>query len=60
MGLFDKLFGATKKGSNIEPPKNINYTLIDNLMDEEALLQKIIQMEILNNNNKNLQMSFVN
>ncbi|CAF5097826.1 unnamed protein product [Rotaria sp. Silwood1] len=35
MGLFDKLFGAIKKGSSIEPPKNGNYTLTDNLMDEE-------------------------
>jgi hypothetical protein len=42
MGLFNKLFGATKKDSNAEPLKNINYTLTDNLMDEE-IFWKIIQ-----------------
>jgi len=35
MGLFDKIFGGTKQGSNSEPPKNINFTSSDKLMDEE-------------------------
>ena len=49
MGLFDKLFGTTKKGSNIEPPKNINYTLTENLMDEE-IFWKIIKNSKDNSN----------
>jgi Protein of unknown function (DUF4240) len=49
MGLFDKLFGATKKGSNIEPPKNVNYTLTENLMDEE-IFWKIIKTSKDNSN----------
>ena len=35
MGLFDKLFGGTKKEANTEPPKNINFTTYDKLMDED-------------------------
>ena len=42
MGLFDKLFGGTKKPSNPEPPKNINFTSSDNLMDEDKFW-RIIQ-----------------
>jgi len=42
MGLFDKLFGGTKKGSKAEPPKNNNFTLSDKLMEED-MFWKIIQ-----------------
>ena len=42
MGLFDKLFGGTKKNSNVESPKNTNFTSSDKLMDED-LFWKIIQ-----------------
>ena len=42
MGLFDKLFGGTKKDSNVEPPKNTNFTSLDKLMDEDQFW-KIIQ-----------------
>ena len=35
MGLFDKLFGGTKKEANTEPPKNINFTTYDKLMNED-------------------------
>ncbi len=42
MGIFEKLFGATKKALNIEPPKNISYVMTDNLMEEE-IFWKIIQ-----------------
>src|SRR6188472_968506 len=42
MGLFDKLFGGAKKDSNAEPPKNINFTSSDKLMDEDQFW-KIIQ-----------------
>ena len=42
MGLFDKLFGGTKKTPNIEPPKNTSFTASDKLMDED-LFWKIIQ-----------------
>ncbi|MBS1560226.1 MAG: DUF4240 domain-containing protein [Bacteroidetes bacterium] len=36
MGLFDKLFGGTKRTSNEEPPKNTSFTSSDKLMDEEV------------------------
>ena len=49
MGLFDKFFGVTKKGSNIEPPKNTNYTLTENLMNEE-IFWKIIKISKDNSN----------
>ena len=42
MGIFEKLFGATKKALNIEPPKNISYVMTDNLMEEE-IFWEIIQ-----------------
>ena len=42
MGLFDKLFGGTKKPLNPEPPKNTNFTSSDNFMDEDKFW-KIIQ-----------------
>ena len=42
MGLFDKLFGGTKKASDVEPPKNTNFTSSEKLMDED-LFWKIIQ-----------------
>ncbi len=42
MGLFDKLFGGTKKDANARPPKNTNFTSSDKLMDEEQFW-KIIQ-----------------
>ncbi len=42
MGLFDKIFGGTKKSSNVEPPKNTNFTSSDKLMDEDQFW-KIIQ-----------------
>ncbi|MEO6229899.1 MAG: DUF4240 domain-containing protein [Ferruginibacter sp.] len=42
MGLFDKLFGKTKKDSNVEPPKNTKITSSDKLMDEDEFW-KIIQ-----------------
>ena len=42
MGLFDKLFGGTKKDENVEPPKNTNFTPSDRLMDEDQFW-KIIQ-----------------
>ena len=42
MGLFNKLFGGTKKDSNVEPPKNTNFTSSDKLMDEDQFW-KIIQ-----------------
>jgi hypothetical protein len=35
MGLFDKLFGGTKKDSNVDPPKNTSFTSSDQLMDED-------------------------
>jgi hypothetical protein len=35
MGLFDKLFGSSKKNSNNEPAKKINFTLSNKLMDED-------------------------
>lgn len=49
MGLFDKLFGGTKKGSNVEPPKNTNFTSSDKLMDEDQFW-KIIQKTKDNSN----------
>jgi len=42
MGLFDKLFGGTKKDLNVESPKNINFISSDNLIDEDKFW-KIIQ-----------------
>ena len=42
MGLFDKLFGGSKKHASGEPPKNTNFTLSDKLMDEDQFW-KIIQ-----------------
>jgi Protein of unknown function (DUF4240) len=42
MGLFEKLFGGTKKDSNVEPSKNTNFTSSDKLMGEEQFW-KIIQ-----------------
>jgi len=35
MGLFDKLFGGTKKASDNEPSKNSNFTTSDKLMEED-------------------------
>ena len=35
MGLFDKLFGVTKKNQTPEPP-NTNFTASDALMDEDS------------------------
>jgi hypothetical protein len=49
MGLFDKLFGGTKKSSNIEPPKNVNFTSSDKLMDEDQFW-KVIQTTKDNSN----------
>ena len=49
MGLFDKLFGGTKKDSNVEPPKNTNFTSSDKLMDEDQFW-KIIQTTKVNSN----------
>jgi len=42
MGLFDKLFGGTKKHSGVEPINNTNFTSSDKLMDEEQFW-KIIE-----------------
>lgn len=36
MGLFDKLFGGTKKTSNDEPSENQNFNASDKLMDEDV------------------------
>ena len=41
MGLFDKLFGGTKKNSTPEPPET-NFTVSDAFMDEDQFW-KIIQ-----------------
>lgn len=41
MGLFDKLFGGTKKDSNVEPPINTNFTSSDKLMDEDQFWEII-------------------
>jgi len=41
MGLFDKLFGGTKKNQSPEPP-NTNFTASDSLIDEDQFW-KIIQ-----------------
>ena len=49
MGLFDKLFGGTKKDSNVEPSKNTNFTSSDKLMDED-LFWEIIQTTKDNSN----------
>ncbi len=49
MGLFDKLFGGTKKDANVEPPKNTNFTSTDKLMDEDQFW-KIIQTTKDNSN----------
>jgi hypothetical protein len=49
MGLFDKLFGGGKKSSNVEPPKNANFTSSDKLMDEDQFW-KIIQTTKDNSN----------
>ncbi len=49
MGLFDKLFGGVKKGSNVEPPKNTNFTSSDELIDE-AQFWKIIETTESNSN----------
>lgn len=49
MGLFDKLFGGAKKDSNVEPPKNTNFTSSDKLMDEDQFW-KIIQTTKDNSN----------
>lgn len=49
MGLFDKLFGGTKKNSNVEAPKNTNFTSSDKLMDEDKFWQ-IIQTTKDNSN----------
>ncbi|MDN3657896.1 DUF4240 domain-containing protein [Ferruginibacter paludis] len=42
MGLFDKLFGGTKKGSNVELPEDTSLISSDHLMDEDPFW-KIIQ-----------------
>lgn len=49
MGLFDKLFGGTKKESNVDPPKNTNFTSSDKLMDEDQFW-KIIKATKDNSN----------
>jgi hypothetical protein len=49
MGLFDKLFGGGKQSSNVEPPKNANFTSSDKLMDEDQFW-KIIQTTKDNSN----------
>lgn len=49
MGLFDKLFGGPKKGSNPEPPNNTNFSSSDKLMDEDQFW-KIIQTTKNNSN----------
>ena len=49
MGLFDKLFGGAKKNSNAEPPKKINFTSSEKLIDED-LFWKIIQITKDNSN----------
>jgi len=41
MGLFDKLFGGTKKSSNVQPPKNIDFISSDKLMDEDQFWKVI-------------------
>lgn len=50
MGLFNKFFGGVKKDSNIEPPKNTNFSYSDKLMDEDRFW-KIIQASKDNSNN---------
>jgi len=42
MGLFDKLFGGTKKESGAAPPENINFNSFGKLMEED-LFWRIIQ-----------------
>ncbi len=42
MGIFDKLFGGTTKDSNVESPKNTNFTVSEAFMNED-LFWKIIQ-----------------
>jgi Protein of unknown function (DUF4240) len=49
MGLFSKLFGGTNKASNVEPPKNTNFTSSDKLMDEDQFW-KIIRTTKDNSN----------
>ena len=43
MGLFDKLFGGSKKNSIPDNPQNINFTPSDKLLDEEQFW-KIIEV----------------
>ena len=42
MGLFDRIFGGHKKDSNVDPPKNTNFTPSDELMNEDVFW-KVIQ-----------------
>lgn len=49
MGLFAKLFGGTKKGSNVEPSKSTNFTSSDKLLDEDQFW-KIIETTKDNSN----------
>ncbi len=49
MGLFDKLFRGVKKGAEVEPPKDPNFTSSDKLMDEDQFW-KIVQTTKDNSN----------
>lgn len=41
MGIFDILFGGTKKSSDPEPPKNNNFSQSDKLMEEDQFWEII-------------------
>jgi Protein of unknown function (DUF4240) len=49
MRLLDKLFGVPKKDSTVEPPKKINFTSSDRLMEEDHFW-KIIRITKDNSN----------